>query len=165
MGSEMCIRDRGLNARRVIAGLADFEQTGMRQKVVHVRGVDVIEDCYNANPSSMRASVLNFLAEPAGGRSRRVLILGDMLELGAWSEQEHRDIVALAARNPDAELMLVGGEFARACAGMEPQPANTALFPSREELIAELRRRPVENAFVLVKGSRGIGLEKALEEL
>ena len=56
--------------------------------------------------------------------------------------------------------MLVGGEFARACAGMEPQPANTALFPSREELIAELRRRPVENAFVLVKG-----LEKALEEL
>ena len=80
-------------------------------------------------------------------------------------EQEHRDIVALAARNPDAELMLVGGEFARACADMEPQPANTALFPSREELIAELRRRPVENAFVLVKGSRGIGLEKALEEL
>jgi len=61
--------------------------------------------------------------------------------------------------------MLVGGEFARACADMEPQPANTALFPSREELIAELRRRPVENAFVLVKGSRGIGLEKALEEL
>ena len=48
---------------------------------------------------------------------------------------------------------------------MEPQPANTALFPSREELIAELRRRPVENAFELVKGSRGIGLEKALEEL
>ena len=103
----------------------------------------LIVDCYNANPSSM----------------------GDMLELGAWSEQEHRDIVALAARNPDAELMLVGGEFARACADMEPQPANTALFPSREELIAELRRRPVENAFVLVKGSRGIGLEKALEEL
>ena len=125
----------------------------------------LIVDCYNANPSSMRASVLNFLAEPAGGRSRRVLILGDMLELGAWSEQEHRDIVALASRNPDTELMLVGGEFARACAGMEPQPANTALFPSREELIAELRRRPVENAFVLVKGSRGIGLEKALEEL
>ena len=94
-----------------------------------------------------------------------MLILGDMLELGAWSEQEHRDIVALAGRNPDTELMLVGGEFARACAGMEPQPANTVLFPSREELIAELRRRPVENAFVLVKGSRGIGLEKALEEL
>ena len=94
-----------------------------------------------------------------------MLILGDMLELGAWSEQEHRDIVALAGRNPDTELMLVGGEFARVCTGMEPQPANTALFPSREELIAELRRRPIENAFVLVKGSRGIGLEKALEEL
>ncbi|MCD7794697.1 MAG: UDP-N-acetylmuramoyl-tripeptide--D-alanyl-D-alanine ligase, partial [Alistipes sp.] len=124
----------------------------------------LIVDCYNANPSSMRASVLNFLAEPAGGRSRRVLILGDMLELGAWSEQEHRDIIALAGRNPEAELMLVGGEFVRAYAGMKPQP-DAVLFPSREELVAELRRRPVENAFVVVKGSRGIGLEKALEEL
>lgn len=134
------------------------------QRIVTDRNT-LIVDCYNANPSSMRASVLNFLAEPAGARSRRLLILGDMLELGAWSGQEHRDIIALAGQNPDAELMLVGGEFARAYAGMDPHPANAVLYPSREELLAELRRRPVENAFVLVKGSRGIGLEKALDEL
>ena len=125
----------------------------------------LIVDCYNANPSSMRASVRNFLAEPPGARSRRLLILGDMLELGAWSEQEHRDIIALAAQSPDARLMLVGQEFAGAYAGMEPQPARVTLCPSREELIEELRRSPVEDAFVLVKGSRGIGLEKALGEL
>ena len=154
-----------IDGERIRHAVGSYMPDNNRSQRTETERNTLIVDCYNANPSSMRASVLNFLAEPAGGRSRRVLILGDMLELGAWSEQEHRDIVALAARNPDAELMLVGGEFARACADMEPQPANTALFPSREELIAELRRRPVENAFVLVKGSRGIGLEKALEEL
>ena len=154
-----------IDGERIRHAVGSYMPDNNRSQRTETERNTLIVDCYNANPSSMRASVLNFLAEPAGGRSRRVLILGDMLELGAWSEQEHRDIVALAARNPDAELMLVGGEFARACAGMEPQPANTALFPSREELIAELRRRPVENAFVLVKGSRGIGLGKALEEL
>lgn len=134
------------------------------QRIVTDRNT-LIVDCYNANPSSMRASVLNFLAEPTGPGSRRLLILGDMLELGAWSKQEHRDIIALAGQNPDAELMLVGKELARAYAGMDQPPANAVLYPSREELLAELRRRPVENAFVLVKGSRGIGLEKALDEL
>ena len=154
-----------IDGERIRHAVGSYMPDNNRSQRTETERNTLIVDCYNANPSSMRASVLNFLAEPAGGRSRRVLILGDMLELGAWSEQEHRDIVALAGRNPDTELMLVGGEFARACTGMEPQPANTALFPSREELIAELRRRPVENAFVLVKGSRGIGLEKALEEL
>lgn len=125
----------------------------------------LIVDCYNANPSSMRASVANFLAEPAGIRTRRLLILGDMLELGAWSEQEHAGIIRLAAQSPDAELMLVGGEFARAYAGLETQPAGITLYPTREELAAALRKHPIENALVLVKGSHGIGLEKALEEL
>ena len=125
----------------------------------------LIVDCYNANPSSMRASVANFLAEPAGIRTRRLLILGDMLELGAWSEQEHAGIIRLAAQSPDAELMLVGGEFARAYAGLETLPASITLYPTREELAAALRKHPIENALVLVKGSHGIGLEKALEEL
>ena len=156
---------RGLNAKRVIAGLSQFQQTGMRQKVVHSKGVDVIEDCYNANPSSMRASVANFLAEPPGARTRRLLILGDMLELGAWSEQEHAAVIRLAAQAPQTEVMLVGTEFARAHAGMEPQPARITLFADREHLIAALRAHPVDNALVLIKGSRGIGLEKAVGEL
>ena len=54
----------GLNAKRVIAGLSQFQQTGMRQKVVHSKGVDVIEDCYNANPDSMKAALAMFKEYP-----------------------------------------------------------------------------------------------------
>ena len=119
----------------------------------------------NANPSSMRASVANFLAEPPGMRTRRLLILGDMLELGAWSAEEHAAVIRLAAQAPQTEVMLVGQEFAKARADMEPQPARITLFADREHLIAALRTHPVDNALVLIKGSRGIGLEKAVGEL
>ena len=125
----------------------------------------LIVDCYNANPSSMRASVANFLAEPPGTRTRRLLILGDMLELGAWSAEEHAAVIRLAAQAPQTEVMLVGQEFAKARADMEPQPARITLFADREHLIAALRTHPVDNALVLIKGSRGIGLEKAVGEL
>lgn len=88
-----------------------------------------------------------------------------MLELGAWSEQEHAAVIRLAAQAPQTEVMLVGTEFVRAHAGMEPQPARITLFADREHLIAALRAHPVDNALVLIKGSRGIGLEKAVGEL
>lgn len=125
----------------------------------------LVVDCYNANPSSMRASVGNFLSEPLGGRTRRVLILGDMLELGDWSQREHAAIMRLAAQDPEAELLLVGAEFARTYEAMEDAPRNARLYPSCEQLAAALRNHSVENALVLVKGSRGIGLERAIPEL
>ena len=105
-----------------------------------------------------------------------MLILGDMLELGEWSAEEHAAVVRLAFREPAplgctfsagtaTQLLLVGPEFARAVAALPRKPAATELFASREELLERLRTRPVENALVLLKGSRGIGLEKALEAL
>ncbi|WP_295936900.1 UDP-N-acetylmuramoyl-tripeptide--D-alanyl-D-alanine ligase [uncultured Alistipes sp.] len=134
------------------------------QRIVTDRNT-VIMDCYNANPSSMRASVRNFLAEPLDRRTGRILILGDMLELGGWSEHEHRDIIRLAAQDADAGVMLVGEEFAHAFAGIESRPANVSLYPTHDELGVRLRARPIDNALILVKGSRGIGLEKIIDEL
>ena len=125
----------------------------------------LIVDCYNANPSSMRASVANFLAEPPGTRTRRLLILGDMLELGDWSEREHAAIIEMAAQDPEAELLLVGPEFAKAYDGLAEKPANVTLCPTRDDLISLLKVSPVEHSLVLVKGSHGMGLEQALEAL
>ena len=120
---------------------------------------------YFANPSSMRASVGNFLAEPLEERQRRVLILGDMLELGDWSEREHAAIIEMAAQDPEAELLLVGPEFAKAYDGLAEKPANVTLCPTRDDLISLLKVSPVEHSLVLVKGSHGMGLEQALEAL
>ena len=124
----------------------------------------LVVDCYNANPSSMRASITHFLAEPLGRRTRRVLILGDMLELGDWSEAEHREILHLAAADPEALLLVVGREFSRVAAN-SAAAGRIECFPTREELLDRLRQKPLTEALVLLKGSRGIGLEKALEAL
>ena len=134
------------------------------QRVVTARNTLVV-DCYNANPSSMRASVAHFLGEPLGGRTRRMLILGDMLELGAWSEAEHSAVIRQVAQAPDAELFLVGREFARAYAALpEPRP-RAMLFASCEELLDRFAAAPVADAFILIKGSHGIGLERLVPGL
>ena len=148
--------------RRAIAGYVPDNNRSQRTETA--RNTLVI-DCYNANPLSMRLAVESFLAEPLGRRQRRVLVLGDMLELGEWSAHEHTEIIRQAAQSPDAELWLVGSEFAKACASLPEKPARTILCPTREELLSRLRLTPVENALVLLKGSRGIGLEKAIPEL
>ena len=135
--------------RRAIAGYIPDNNRSQRMQTDRNT---LIVDCYNANPSSMHASVGNFLAEPLGGRSRRVLILGDMLELGAWSEEEHRQVILQAAQDPAAELLLVGGEFARA-------------YASCAELAEALAAAPLHDALILVKASRGIGLERIVDKL
>ena len=155
----------GIPDGEIRRAIASYTPDNNRSQRTETGRNTLIVDCYNANPSSMRASVANFLAEPPGARTRRLLILGDMLELGAWSEQEHAAVIRLAAQAPQTEVMLVGTEFARAHAGMEPQPARITLFADREHLIAALRAHPVDNALVRIKGSRGIGLEKAVGEL
>lgn len=154
-----------IDDERIRHAIAGYAPDNNRSQRLETARNTLIADCYNANPSSMKASIRNFLAEPLGERSRRVLILGDMLELGDWSEQEHRAIVQFTSQAPEAQLMLVGREFARACAGASVCPGNITLYLTREELIADLDQEPVENALILIKGSRGIGLEKAMEAL
>ena len=125
----------------------------------------LIVDCYNANPSSMQASLVNFRQEPLEGCTRKILILGDMLELGDWSDAEHRHIISLAAEIPDARILLVGPHFAKAYRSLESRPADTTLYPSQEVLAAELRKHPVSQALILVKGSHSIGLERLADLL
>ena len=150
----------GLNARRVIAGLADFEQTGMRQKVVHARGVDVIEDCYNANPDSMKAALAMFKEFPC---KRRFALLGDMLELGDLSREAHEELGRLAAES-DLYCLVTYGEQAKRTAVVAAAKGQKTLHANnyREAADALLNRIQPGDA-LLVKASRGMALEKALE--
>ena len=150
----------GLNARRVIAGLADFEQTGMRQKVVHARGVDVIEDCYNANPDSMKAALAMFREYPC---KRRFALLGDMLELGDISRAAHEEVGRQAVENK-VDYLVTYGEQAKRIAVVAAAKGLPTLHADTYAQAAEtLLDKMQPGDALLVKASRGMALEKVLE--
>ena len=96
---------------------------------------------------------------------KKVLILGDMLELGEWSEEAHCNILRKADKVA-GKIILVGGEFAKAynLVGEELE-SNYALYPTTAEASIALNEEPILNALILLKGSRGIALEKLISQL
>ena len=150
----------GCDPHGVIKGLSNFEQTGRRQKVVHSKGVTVIEDCYNANPDSMKAALAMFREFPC---KRRFALLGDMLELGEISPEAHETVGKQAAEYGVDFLVAYGPEAKRtaqaaAAAGVEARHVDT--YREAAELL--LARMQPGDA-LLVKASRGMALEKVLE--
>ncbi|MDO4826966.1 MAG: UDP-N-acetylmuramoyl-tripeptide--D-alanyl-D-alanine ligase [Bacteroidia bacterium] len=125
------------------------------------RGNLLILDAYNANPSSIAAALENLLQFRSG---RRVALLGDMRELGEDSLKEHSALVRRIAASP-FEAYLVGGEFRKALSA-EGLPANVkGIFATSSELAEHLSAHPLSDAVVLVKGSRGIQMEKTVPVL
>jgi UDP-N-acetylmuramoyl-tripeptide--D-alanyl-D-alanine ligase len=111
-------------------------------------------DAYNANPTSMRAALINF-ANICG--EQHLLILGDMRELGAASEEEHRNILGLMKELGFKEALLVGQNF---CA-FNKNP-NWKTFDNVKDLCQYLESHPVSGKTILVKGSNSIQLGKVL---
>ena len=159
----------GVAPEAIADALKGAELPGARMRVVRaLSGATVIDDCYNAGPDSMRAALQTLLDFPGSGR--RVAILGDMKELGDFSEAEHQKIGQFAGQFLDL-LVGVGGETRpllnsaiRAASDVE-QAMEVHWFPdateAREEVAPMIRKSDV----VLVKGSRSVGLEAVVEEL
>jgi UDP-N-acetylmuramoyl-tripeptide--D-alanyl-D-alanine ligase len=124
-------------------------------------GVVVINDCYNANPLSMRAA-LDDLATQAPSEGRRVAVLGDMLELGAGEAEEHRALGAYAASSGVDVLVAVGELSSSMPSTFGGESHVAADAASAATLVAGLVR---PGDVVLVKASRGIGLETVAEAL
>jgi UDP-N-acetylmuramoyl-tripeptide--D-alanyl-D-alanine ligase len=122
-------------------------------------GVLLIDDCYNANPMSMRVAI-DELAETDA--SRRVAVLGDMLELGANAARFHVEIGEHAAARGIDLLVTVGPLAARMRDGFDGRAYSVADAPAAVVLLEGLLR---EGDAVLVKGSRGVGLERVAEDL
>ena len=130
----------------------------------HASGARLYDDSYNANPASMRAALETLAAVPA---SRRIAVLGDMLELGPEEERLHREAGRAAARS--ADLLVAVGERARWIAGSAVEaglPAAAVIPASTAEEAAQiLAARLSPGDVVLFKASRGIGLDRAVEAL
>ena len=150
----------GLNARKVLRGISNFEQTGMRQKIVHSNGVDVIEDCYNANPDSMKAALAMFREYPC---KRRFALLGDMLELGEMSASAHEELGRQAAGAGLTTLVTYGPEAARTAEAAKAAGLADVVHAGDYQQAADaLLARMKAGDALLVKASRGMALEKAL---
>ncbi len=152
----------GLDPARCAAALADYVPSGMRQRFRECGGVTVIEDCYNANPDSMRASLRTLADLPCTGK--RIAVLGDMLELGSVSDASHVKAGEQAAGYGIDVLLCYGEEMrlaAEAAAGAGLRCSRH--FESKPELAELLVKTAVPGDLVLVKGSRGMELEDILE--
>jgi UDP-N-acetylmuramoyl-tripeptide--D-alanyl-D-alanine ligase len=133
--------------------IASYVPSNNRSQLLKTERNTVIVDAYNANPSSM-AVALDNLSKAQG---RKIALLGDMRELGEDSGAEHRKIVE---RLKGADAILVGEEFTRAAAG-----TGIRCFETSAQLAAWLQENPLQGYTVLVKGSRGIQMEKVLPSL
>jgi UDP-N-acetylmuramoyl-tripeptide--D-alanyl-D-alanine ligase len=163
-----------MNATNALPALAAFRALGLpledaqrgasEVRLSRWRGEEIplpaggvlINDCYNANPLSM-AAALEHLYERAGGR-RKVAVLGDMAELGPGAPTYHREIGAVAAR-AGVDVLLAVGPLARGYLEGAAGVPTTRWTPTVEGGLAALRRVLRPGDFVLVKGSRAMGLE------
>lgn len=125
-----------------------------RSQLIQKGDLNIIMDAYNANPTSIKASVTSFSSKPTDSQ---YVILGDMLEMGEYSRTEHQGIVDLLVDLEHKNVFLVGQEFQAV-----ESPDYFNCFKNVDELIEFLRIAPIKNGNLLIKGSRGIELEKVL---
>ena len=157
----------GIDAERIAHAIGSYEPTNNRSQRVESGRNSLIVDCYNANPSSMAAAIENMRANTAG---RKLLILGDMLELGQWSDGEHDTALQAAAAIDGAEILLVGDNFRRAAeryaaSGADDAECRIETFADADALATRLTANPPTGYTVLIKGSHGIALEKIINLL
>lgn len=147
------------------AALANYRPAGMRENVVEKGGITVIEDCYNASPDSMKAMAETLMLKGAPGR-RKIAVIGDMLELGDFSEEAH----ALAGKymaEAGLDLLITYGPMSRFAA--ESARANGLKrvfdFREKEDLIRQLTGMLKPGDVVAVKGSRGMQMEEIIQKI
>ena len=142
------------------AALEALRPLGGRMEVRRAAGAVLLVDCYNANPDSTAAALETLAAWP--GATRRIAVLGDMLELGSTAGRLHRETGRKVA---GAELWTVGAHAGEYAAGARRAGVEARVFPGKPELAKALRGVLAPGVVVLLKASRGAALEEVLEGL
>lgn len=137
---------------KIQTALTNYTPENNRSQLIQTERNQLLMDAYNANPTSMMAALTNFTTVKA---SHKTVILGDMLELGENSADEHQKIIDELIKLKADRTILVGQEF-KHC----HLPNNFEQYNTTELAIFSLKENPLHDSFVLIKGSRGIKLEK-----
>lgn len=142
----------GISFDKIKHAFEQYTPTNMRSQVVKKENRTLVLDTYNANPSSMTASLNNFITF----EGHKTIIIGDMLELGTESEKEHQNILKLARELNFDEIITVGKHF-------KAVNSSALAFEDTAALIGYLKQNTVQSENILLKGSRGVALEKIID--
>lgn len=154
----------GMELKDICRGIETAETISGRSNLIHKNGITVIDDCYNANPISMRASI-DVLSQAAG---RKIAILGDMGELGEKERELHAGVGSYAAEKQIDRLLAVGElseETVRAAKAAGGHSIEAFHFDSKEELLKELLPCIKKGDTLLVKASHFMEFPKIVEAL
>jgi UDP-N-acetylmuramoyl-tripeptide--D-alanyl-D-alanine ligase len=157
----------GVELGNVQKALENFSPADKRMEIFEKNGIIVVNDAYNANPDSMRAAI-NYLMTIKNAIGKRVLVLGDMLELGDFSTMEHFQLGEYIAAQPVSFILLYGPETRYMQEAIEKEnQKNQQVFwyKTHREITAHLKQILAPRDVLLVKGSRGMVMEKVFDNL
>lgn len=138
--------------------IENYEPTNNRSQLIEKKSNKIILDAYNANPSSMQAAITNFLQLNS---DNKIAILGDMFELGNESLDEHKKIVEILYKEPSVKTYFIGKDFYN----NKIDSNHVSFFETFSNFAENFKSIEIENKTILIKGSRGMALEKTLDLL
>ena len=147
-----------VTTQNIKIAIEDFIPSNNRSQLIEKKDNRIILDAYNANPSSMMAALENFIQSKG---DQKTVFLGDMFELGPDAEKEHQNIVSYLENNYKGTCYLVGENFNKTTVNF----STIYKFKTFEELKTSLVKTMITNQYVLIKGSRGMALERVLKYL
>jgi len=147
----------GVNEVDIAEAIEGYKPQNHRSQIIKGLNNNIIADLYNANPSSMLAGIQEFIRIPG---NNKILILGDMLELGAYTHTEHQKIIDYLTGQQIKDVYLVGTNFKKASSGSGYQA-----FDQVEKLKEWIAIYPLKGKTIYLKGSRGTHLEELLTSL
>lgn len=155
----------GLNADQIRQGISEVEPVGGRSHIIHGERFTVIDDCYNANPVSMKSALDLLTMSDLTVSPRRVAILGDMFELGKDEHKLHAEVGRYAGENDIHVLICVGAlskSMYEAAASMENTGQKVYYFADKDSMICELEGLLRDGDTILVKASHGMHFEEVV---
>lgn len=148
----------GVEDLAIKEALENYIPENNRSQLITKGSNQIILDAYNANPSSMEVAIKNFLQLK---KLNKVMILGDMFELGKASQQEHQAIVEMLLGEEKVECYFIGSAFY----ANKIEKDNFKFYGTFEDFSTDLRMSKFDDSVILIKGSRGMALERALDSL
>ncbi|MCI2227560.1 UDP-N-acetylmuramoyl-tripeptide--D-alanyl-D-alanine ligase [Polaribacter sp. MSW13] len=141
-----------INISDIKTAIENYVPKNNRSQIITTKENEIILDAYNANPSSMKAALENFASIH---KKSKTIILGDMFELGETSIKEHQEIIDLANSMDFENRFFIGQLFYKT--------VNSNAFKTFEDFKNYIKKHPLKNASILIKGSRGMQLERLLD--